>query len=196
MIETRFRAAAPVQGSIGLRTGEIARVRRIDPGSPGIRWSGNGVREISARWEIKLPPSGEAGRQGEEILFEGPDGIPRPYRLAWDVIPWIRASPSGLLISTSAPRAELTVMVMSVDRPFRVVDLIGLDSIRLESKHQEAQTRHQVRLSLACSEIENGRSRDLHVITDDPRQPRVTISVIGVQGPAEGRRKSGTVGRA
>ncbi len=144
----------------------------------------NGLVSTRRACVITLRAQGAPGpRTSEIVLRSGADELAR-HRIAWEVAPAIKASPSGLIIA-SDDTASKKFLLRSVDeREFQIVSTraegIEFDAGR---RGNDARAVHTLEAQLRSNDgIPTGAAADIVVTTDHPLQPEVRITVF-VTGP-------------
>ena len=138
-----------------------------------------GVTEGSRSFSVLLTAAGVVGRRAEEIrLIEGGE-IALRYPLRWEVIPAIRASPPGLVVSHAAGSTDRRVLLHSGDgRAFRIEgvesDLAGLD---IQAESVGSKCAHIVEISIRPGPDNAGKAGRVSIATDHPGQPLVEVAI-------------------
>ncbi len=165
----------------------------IEGGPPlAARWTGgptttpgpDGLIEAARLIEVDRPAVAEPGQQSASILLRWADGSKHEHPLRWEVVPHIRASPSGLLVARDRPTVA-TVVLRCDGLPFRVIGVDGPASSPTPS--QLPAQAQSLRLEVDPADLNGQSSADVVIATDHPDQPTVLVSLLvtSIPTPAE-----------
>ena len=140
----------------------------------------NGITEAVQRLVVKIPPCEEPGARRAAVVFRWADGTTRTFDVAWEVVPRLRATPSGLVVKRSDEPSTAKVRVGSDGRPFRVLNVAG-ELLGAEALLPPGAARdHVLVLTIDPSRCSSGEGgvREVTITTDHPDQPVVKVSVL------------------
>jgi hypothetical protein len=154
-------------------------------GAPVETPRGDGLIETARDVEVTLPATTEPGQHRGELLIRWADDLIERHLFAWQVVPRIRAAPSGLTVKLSED-ATRSVVLTSDDRPFRIIEVSG-PLVAGSFRPPEGSARvHRIRLTLDLKKPHEASASDIRFTTDHPEQSNVTVSVLVMPGSEGG----------
>ncbi len=159
---------------------------------------GDGFLETRTEVEVHLPASDREGPRSGEFRVQWTSGESREYALSWQVTPWIRATPTSIVLDESHGRSAVSITLATDDIPFKLLDISGPRLLGHSELPDESRRMHKVRLDLdpseavskrglaprgACPRLETAATNAIQIMTDRPEQPVVRLGVIVI--PAE-----------
>ena len=151
-------------------------------------WSGpaedsplaNGLVERSRPFAVALEAGAEPGlRTGELRIVDRGGEFLLGYPLRWEVVPAIKATPSGIVITPSSTVRDPKILLQAQDgRAFRVLGVESdLPGIVAEPPRPESGATQVLRLAIEPGPGNAGRPGTIAVTTDHPDQPRIDLTV-------------------
>lgn len=147
-----------------------------------------GLVEARRIVEVHLPASPEEGMRRGEVVLGWPGCQRWPQPVEWRVTPRVRAIPSSLVLDpgTGTDRERRTVVLESVERPFRITGVSGpLLADPPAPLPAAAGRKHRLDLAFDVAKATRPSSSNVKIATDHPDQRSVEITVL-VMGSVKG----------
>ncbi len=127
-------------------------------------------------------PSLEMGPRSGLLTFRwpGPDSETRTHTMRWVVESRINATPQALFLRAPSGPSKQTVVVRSRDRPFRVIGVTG-PLAGPPDLPAEPRLEHVLKMTLEPGLMAPNVASDIHIRTDDPDQPEVTLTALMIE---------------
>lgn len=185
----RFRIIARSVGSEGRRAPDFvqatAPLSARFAGPPTERTLADDLIEASRDVVVDVPADREPGWHQGRLDFGWTNEPTWAHVMEWRVRPRITISPPGLVLWPTGKRIEQSVLLRSDDRPFRITRVISpllVDPVEIPLDGP-AQL-HRLKLVFDPARAPNQEAVDIRVMTDDPDQPLVVLSVL-VSSPSK-----------
>ena len=147
-------------------------------GSTASETNTDGIDEFRRDIEVNLVAGDGTGLHRGEVRLFWPDGQDLAIPVAWEVIPPVQVSPSGLVLRSRGAGDEYQVVVRATDRPVRIVGVTGALLAAQPGPFDSTPRSSQiVRFALDPTLAAEGAT-DIVIRTDHPMQPEVVVSVL------------------
>ncbi|MFO0952005.1 MAG: hypothetical protein U0835_12810 [Isosphaeraceae bacterium] len=143
-----------------------ARVRTVD-----------GMVETSRDVEIQISPSSQPGPKSAVLAIVWDAGFTRELNVNWAVSPAVSIHPEGVVLGQSERTSSCRFMVTSED-PFLILDVRGSVVARAAGMSPRPARLQTLVLDLDCSGKSGSGAEDVTILTDNPRQPQLKVSVL------------------
>lgn len=184
-VTCRRRGEEGRKAPVGLRTSVGVSARFLAP-PLGTKREGGFIEE-SREVAVDLRPTNEPGIRSDRIELLWHDGQKQTVPITWEVLPTLRVAPSGFTLSKSEGLVEKVVTIVSNRGEFRVLKVSGPGFVKSLVERDGPGMRHNLRLSLDPSQIDQGQASDIRIRTDHSDQPEVTVSVLVLSEKEEPR---------
>ena len=140
--------------------------------------SPEGFVEMARRLVVDIPATAEPGLKRAQVVLGVDDARTRSFDVEWFVAPCLTVSPSGLVIEREDGLTSRTIVLLSDERPFRVVGLSGPHLVGQFAPPAEARTKHRIELQFDTSGTGEREAFDICIKTDHPDQTVVNLGVL------------------
>jgi hypothetical protein len=137
----------------------------------------DGYIEATRELTIFLPPDEQTGHRRAELLFAWSDGRTEKLVIPWEIRARIQVSPPAVLVRSDECDKSQRVSV-SAALPFRITEVSGSVLQRPPILPSEASRHHELDLLFDPTQSEFPRPSEVVLITDDAKQPKVSIKVL------------------
>lgn len=146
-------------------------------GEPRERKDSEGITSSSRDVEVSLPPMSQPGSHHGDIRFRWSDGRTQGWGIYWEVVPWLRASPSRLVVKPSEIDVPLKISIRASDRPFRVTGIGPSHLVATSQFSREASNLHIIELRLHPDRVSGETEPRITIHTDHPDQSTLSLGV-------------------
>lgn len=175
--EARDRVATfpEVQPTSSLKARLIGKTVEIE--------SYQGLTQLHREIEVDIPASPDAGSHHGVVNLLAEDGQARSIAISWTVTPRLRVGPPALTLKSTDGATNRDFVVTSEKTSFRIVNVSG--PILVETVHAPTESRrsHRLRLALDPLRVRGSVASEIEITTDDPIQPRLSVSVLILPNP-------------
>jgi hypothetical protein len=168
---------------------------RVDAGPPlearfigePNRSDSGAVHEEERIVEVSLPADRVGSHRADLMLRWSNDDPPMTLPIAWEVVPRIRAVPSGLVLHRDGGMAKRSIVLRAEQTEFRIQGMAGALLTSAGITTTPPSRVHRLDLALDPSRLEGDGATDIRIETDDPYQPVIAVSVLVLPGGGEVR---------
>jgi len=137
-----------------------------------------GITEETRRLRVEAPGSKTPGYHAAAVRFAWNDGRSKAHAVRWEVSPRLSVAPQGLVLPRSKSRTDVTVVISTSGEPFRIKDVYGPCLAEAPITPRASGKRHVIHLAVAPDKLAGDNLSEVEIITDDPIQPTVRLSVL------------------
>lgn len=112
------------------------------------------------------------------MTFSWKDGKQKTYVTSWAVTPSVRVIPPGFVLRGEEGPVDRTILVSADDVPVRIQSITGPLAADPTPLSPEARPTQSVTIRIDPKLCSAGRATDIRIVTDHPKQPVVTVSVL------------------